>query len=263
MKPVLLHGECAAVTVVMDGLNSDVEYALQLTPSGGLSYPKTFTSRCNHRAQKWSPMSNSANHRLTGDICGCRTQRNQGALTAVLSRDGTSIATEEVQVVILPEPVPYPHRNVGACVLVTRSDFGETSGRTADGVAYYGTSAVYTGFMRPALIDAVFGGKAAYSECAIGAAEGRPTSITEVDLDFSVDFSITRNGKTKRAPTLSKTCTARSVQSCLAVSDYLQFSVDSTWWSLIRPTTISFNTSARHIMRSGSNRLTVHTSASC
>ena len=77
-----------------------------------------------------------------------------------------------------------------------------------------------------------------------------------------MEFSITKDGKTVRVPTLSQTCTARSVRSCLAISDYLQYSIDSTWWSLFSPTTISIHTSASHTVVSGNNRLTVHTSAS-
>ena len=206
-------------------------------------------------------MSGSANHRRTGDIYGCNSWQNQGSLTATLSRDGRSIATEEVQVVIPPDPQPYIGRKYDDCVLSMRSNFGEGSGRTADGVAYYGTSTVYTGQTLPNILDAGLGGKAPSNYCAIGVAEGRPSSITEIDLEFSLDFSITVGNKTKRIPTLSKTCTARSVWSCLAISEHLDFSIDTSLWSLVRPKTIAINTSATHTMVSDNNRLSVRTAA--
>ena len=94
----------------------------------------------------------------TREIKGVR--HDQGALNAVLSRDRRGIATSEVQVVIPPEPEPYHQRDFKGCVLLTSSNFGEGSGRTADGVAYYGTSAVYTGYTQSVLLHAGFGGNA-------------------------------------------------------------------------------------------------------
>ena len=242
----------AEISLYLNPLASSPHY-LTLKAEHGLGFDRSCAVHNNVRR---IITNNQPSHRISIAVFACADHGVRGTFTAILARDGKAIATQELDVLVIPPELNFAGVASENCLLDLIYIRGDDDGRTGDGMAHYGRAMIYSGY-EPFLTTLGLG-KAKVSNCAVGVLEG--TSSRQPDdrvISLSGELRVTGWGLTSTESTwrFGNTCERRFISGvCRAFVDGPVFELPDS--------DIHFTISGVHSITVGTHSTTLNTAAS-
>ena len=255
-------GDCIDAIVYTGLLSPLKQYFVSLNAADGVG----FYSRCVVQRTGFINLLHHRSYRLTFPVVACDNWDGRGSITAKVHEHlGGIVSTTSLDVVMPPAPYDYFGTNMGGgCIIDNHHGTKEAGGRTADGLAHYGSSTILSGITQPTLLVGIFGGQAPSALCYVGMTESVSSRYTGEAM--TVTTTLRKTGQTPRTSTVTGSCSTLDNHRypCRRITPFLYVSyvsVPSVYNFLFGVPSDRLYLSGTHEISSGLDTITLDTSS--